>query len=140
MQLDHPLLVLVGPLLPLEGEIDMRRVPASMPAYLSLHCLPLRPRTPCSSCSLRAMWLHLLSLLVSNTYFSSRSSSAVHALFYIRLYNPPRKNRSPKYNIIRGPIRGPAASAAATAPQAPPSPPAPAAPGSSRPWLRRGGG
>jgi hypothetical protein len=72
VQLEETQLVMPGPILLRVGGVDVRDIPVLVVAYLSLHCLPLRPLTP-SSCSRRAMWLHLLSPLLSYTQRKRRS-------------------------------------------------------------------
>jgi len=75
VKFEHLLLLLVSPLILGMGGIDVGGVSKYINAYLSLHCLPFLPFTPYSSWRMRAMWLHLLSLVVSKTCLRRRSSS-----------------------------------------------------------------
>lgn len=76
MKIKHPLLICEAPFLFGMAGIDIGDISIYFDVYLSLHCLPLRPRSPCSSCSLRAIWLHLVNPLLSYTLLSRISSSS----------------------------------------------------------------
>lgn len=80
VQFDESLLQDRVPLLFSIETVDMCEISASNKKYRSRHCLPDLPVIPCSTSIFRAMWLHLVSPLVSNTCFKTLSYSSDHDL------------------------------------------------------------